>query len=297
MEREAGAPAEREERLARFLLGALPPEEHAGIEERLFLDDDLDEELRAATDDLIHGYLSGSLSDEDRRRFETHFLASPIHRERMEFVQDLLVAAARVSKRRRPPAPALAAFGARAWLAAAVVALAAGGAALVFSLWPRQRPGQRASDQPSPAPPPTASAVQGEPEPRREPGPSPAPARLAQVVRLPRENTRTVTVALEGRTRLLQLEVPVELGFHPTFKAILRRKDGSAVWSAEELVPSGRDQPLILRVPAEALADGGYLLAVEGEVVRQTSSTPRKKPLQYVIRIERLPPDRSPARR
>src|SRR5262245_12996886 len=93
-------PDDQERALVAFLLGRLPPEEQARMEERVFVDDQANEELWATADDLIHAYLAGTLSADDRQRFESHFLTSPRRRERVEFVRSLLAAAERVSAAR-----------------------------------------------------------------------------------------------------------------------------------------------------------------------------------------------------
>src|SRR4029450_11495709 len=93
-----------EQKVVSYLLGKLPPKEVLEWEERLFTDDELNEELAASADDLIHAYLDGQLSAEDRARFEAHFLASPRRRERVVFVRDLLTAIRRGAARAPPGA-------------------------------------------------------------------------------------------------------------------------------------------------------------------------------------------------
>ena len=78
-----------EEPLVQFLLGGLPETEHQALEERLFTDEQLQAELDKVTDDLIDHYLAGGLSPEERKRFETYFLAASRHRERLDFIRDL----------------------------------------------------------------------------------------------------------------------------------------------------------------------------------------------------------------
>ncbi|HEX6737596.1 MAG TPA: zf-HC2 domain-containing protein, partial [Vicinamibacteria bacterium] len=78
--------------LVEYLLGRLTPDEQAQVEEKAFVDDDFEEQLEATADDLIHAYLAGGLTAEDRRRFESHFLESRRHQERLAFMKDLLAA-------------------------------------------------------------------------------------------------------------------------------------------------------------------------------------------------------------
>jgi hypothetical protein len=119
--------ADREARLRAYLLGGLPPEQQEQMDEQLVGGEDLHLELQATADDLIHAYLTGELSGDDRGRFETHFLASPRRRERVAFVRSLVAAVERV---RAPDVPAarpsrLAATA--PWAAVLVMGLTAGG--------------------------------------------------------------------------------------------------------------------------------------------------------------------------
>jgi hypothetical protein len=74
--------------LAQYLLGQLSEEEQNHLEERLFTDECY-EQLIAVEEDLVEAYLLGELSPYDRERFESHFLASPSRRSRVEFTKTL----------------------------------------------------------------------------------------------------------------------------------------------------------------------------------------------------------------
>lgn len=58
-----------DKRLREFLLGGLAPEEREQIERRIFEDDDFADSLREREADLLDGFTSGTLKEEDRRRF------------------------------------------------------------------------------------------------------------------------------------------------------------------------------------------------------------------------------------
>ncbi len=75
--------------LRKFLLGELNETEKSALEERIFLDDTLFDELRAAEDELISAYVQGELPRRQRRRFQKYFLALPSSREKLAFVQTL----------------------------------------------------------------------------------------------------------------------------------------------------------------------------------------------------------------
>lgn len=58
-----------DKQLREYLLGGLTPEERGQIETRIFEDDDFADFLRQSEADLLDGFTSGTLNQEDRRRF------------------------------------------------------------------------------------------------------------------------------------------------------------------------------------------------------------------------------------
>ncbi|HYL75671.1 MAG TPA: hypothetical protein VEU96_15765 [Bryobacteraceae bacterium] len=58
-----------DKQLREYLLGGLTPEERGQIEHRIFEDDDFADFLREREADLLDGFTSGTLNEEDRRRF------------------------------------------------------------------------------------------------------------------------------------------------------------------------------------------------------------------------------------
>lgn len=66
---------EDDNRLKRFLLGNVTSEEEAQLEDRLFDDSDFVRQLAVVEEELIDDYLCGRLTDDERIRFESHFMA------------------------------------------------------------------------------------------------------------------------------------------------------------------------------------------------------------------------------
>jgi hypothetical protein len=100
-----------EELIARYLLGDLPDEEQARLEDRAFSDRDYMRNIVAVESDLIDEYVRGGLSDSERLRFERRFLASAERRQKVEFARALANVIPRVTAEdaARPatvPAPA-----------------------------------------------------------------------------------------------------------------------------------------------------------------------------------------------
>jgi type II secretory pathway pseudopilin PulG len=71
----------------RYLLGKLPDSEAAVLEERYFAEDGVFDEIETAEDDLVDAYVQGSLSREDRKRFENKLSGSARLTERVEFAR------------------------------------------------------------------------------------------------------------------------------------------------------------------------------------------------------------------
>ncbi|MFN0084394.1 MAG: hypothetical protein ACKVX9_03310 [Blastocatellia bacterium] len=96
-----------EQLLTSYLLGDLPEEEQARIEERIFADDDFYEQIEAATAELADDYARGELTPRERVRYEQRFLFSESGRERAAF--------ARTMARAFDKAPAAAANETSSW--------------------------------------------------------------------------------------------------------------------------------------------------------------------------------------
>lgn len=271
-----------ERTLVEYLLGRLPEPERTHIDERLFAEDALEEELRATADDLIHAYLEGSLSAEDRGRFEAHFLAVPGHQQRLAFIRDLGSAVELVSLqdggKKADRLPVAIPSWQQLWPTAATLILLIGG--MLFVLTRPMRKQQTVVTGPSPSP--SLSAVLRDPTlsaalPRSTPqGPK------IRVVRLPRGSGPSVRVPLSDSTRHVRIEVAVPEG-PPSFDAVLRGVDGTEAWRTESLPPPRSGRRLVFNVPAEVLRGDAYTLRIEGEPLRDAAPPV----LEYRVRVVR----------
>src|ERR1044072_1984218 len=84
-----GSGSKEDDRLVRYLLGLMPEEEAARMEEVYLANDELNDDLQAAERELIDRYVEGSLSKTEREQFESFFLCSPGRRERLRFAKAL----------------------------------------------------------------------------------------------------------------------------------------------------------------------------------------------------------------
>jgi hypothetical protein len=77
----------------RYLLGELSEAEQTALVREVFADDEKFELVWAIENELVDHYVRGHLAPAERRSFENHYLASPVHRERVAFAQTLVQAA------------------------------------------------------------------------------------------------------------------------------------------------------------------------------------------------------------
>jgi len=76
--------------IRRYLLGELTEADQAALERELPMDRGKFDQVWAVENELIDSYVRGELSRADRKRFESHDLASPLHRERVEIAASFL---------------------------------------------------------------------------------------------------------------------------------------------------------------------------------------------------------------
>ena len=83
-----------DKQLREYLLGGLTPEERGQIEHRIFEDDDFADFLRESEADLVDGFTSGTLNQEDRRRFAA-LASNPAWAAKLEISQWIATQSAR----------------------------------------------------------------------------------------------------------------------------------------------------------------------------------------------------------
>jgi hypothetical protein len=249
-----------------YLLGELPAAEEAAMDESVFLDDAADERRALAADDLIDAYLGGGLSPARRQRFETHFLAAAVHRDRLRLLRDLRTVVARGQKVPRVSSrPAL-------WAVAAALAVALAAAVL---LWLRATPPDpRVAAVPTPGPASTTTATPDLP-------PTAAARPETETVALP-ERPRAVELSL-GDARDVRFAVPVPETGPPSYSAVVRR-EGQTIWRRDDVVPSGGGAPLLLTVPT-AVLDDGDTFEIQPDAAASPSPAPSPSARAWKLKI------------
>jgi anti-sigma factor RsiW len=103
------------------------------------------------------------------------------------------------------------------------------------------------------------------------------------------EGTRKIkTLEIPAKAQLVRLSVEFEKTDFQTFKATLRRADGSSVWTRAGLKTraSGANQSLTLAIPADKLPAGDYELVVSGVTPEGNTESVGRYALK-VVRNER----------
>src|SRR6266545_7549396 len=76
--------------IRRYLLGELAEADQDALEQELLIDRGKFDQVWAVENELVDSYVRGEMSRADRKRFESHYLASPLHRERMAIAESFL---------------------------------------------------------------------------------------------------------------------------------------------------------------------------------------------------------------
>ena len=80
-----------------YLLGSLTEAETERFDELSFTNDSFAEDLKAAENELVDDFVNGELTGETLEKFDSHYLVSPLRREKVEFARSLQVFAERKS--------------------------------------------------------------------------------------------------------------------------------------------------------------------------------------------------------
>lgn len=73
--------------IRQYLLRQLSENQQQSIEQRLLVDDDLFEELEIVEAQLVDDYVAGSLTSEENRQFDEHFLTTPERQQSLQFAR------------------------------------------------------------------------------------------------------------------------------------------------------------------------------------------------------------------
>ncbi len=269
-----------ETRARRYLLGQMSEEETASLEAEYFADGEALERVWEVENDLVDAFVADELAPDDRTAFETHYLASPLHRDRVATARVLRAATLRTAApRRRVPAWSV-------WLplAAGLVLL------LTWWAWPRRT-----------APTPTIARAEATPTPAATAAPSPAAstsppktsvAAFALSPLLMRSGQPAPVLRVAPGTDELKLtlegERPEGVASDARLPFVVKTVEGETV--ARGYVVPGADVLGVARVPADRVPPGDYILAVrpsdkEGRLLTAREGADDVPLRQYFFRV------------
>ena len=289
---------EDNKRIRAYLLNNLSEEERSQFEERLMTEksDELFRQLLGVEDELIDDYAHASISEPDRKRFESHFLSSPERRQKLSFSRalDLYI------RRHRSPwwSSFLSFFSLsnptlRPALAAAALLLAAIVAWPVFDAW---RKGQSSEEirveEKRPAATETPGAAVSQPSPQdnvatdRTPEPTPPPANRPQPPPLERKAgpvaPRIAATVFSGGVRsggqtnritprpnekAVRVRIILKEDRYPSYRAEITTVDSRDALPPQDglkAVGKGSRRAVFLRVPFAQYSAGDYDVTLKG---------------------------------
>jgi hypothetical protein len=252
-----------QETLRQYLLGNLPPEERASLEERLLTDDEFYQELLIVEDELVDQYLSGDQSKAERESFEAHFLLAPERQQKVRFSRTLKKylhhaeqtaananVVARVAAAEPVPVPAADRGSVRmpffSFLKSNPVLAYSLAAAVVLVIGLVSRTALR--------------------NPVSQ-GPSQVLA-VALTPGLTRDSGEVTKISIPPGTDTLQLKLQLPQADYTSYRARLVAADQSELWSAEDLKPvfSNDTRFIEANIPSHVVKPGDYEIKVAGRL-------------------------------
>lgn len=260
--------------IVRYLLGGLPEDQAAEVEDRAFADEGYLAEIQAAEADLIDAFVRGELPEADRRSFEHRFLASPQRRSKVEFARTLTRLADQYSgvpAVRETSSPLQALINLiRGWNPG--LQFAAGLAALVCVVgvsWLLVHDSQMRS-QVAALQEQTGALQRQLDEERKRPAPQGTAAPVAALTLLPglpRSESSKAQLVLHAGAQLARIEIQLEArDDYPRFRAELRTVAGEEILTNSNLRSRRNAGGLTVtfEVPVTVLANDQYELSLKG---------------------------------
>jgi len=272
---------ERERLLIRqYLLGELNENDQEQLEQRVITNPDYKEEVLITEEELLEEFVNGTLSLRELESFNKMYSSSPAQRRKVKIAQALNrhasertpVVQPMVQKKRAKSLIELFSTKNRFHqlsLAALIIVLVIGGSILAYWLLSQQRSAAyeallKLNQFGSELLQPDSSVVSAT-----------LPPLLFRGTGEPRN------ISITKQTRTVQLRLPDPSGGTYSFRAILRRSDGSEVFTLEDLRARQIDQHsvLVLQIPAEMLTPQSYQLEIFEKRTDGTFESPSTYPL------------------
>lgn len=240
----------------KYLLGLASDEEIAAVEQAYFGRGDALDTIETAEEELIEDYLEDRLGEDERGRFERHYLATSGHRVRVDTIRRLKTAARPAAApiplipRAQPiPRPSSRAGIPRTLAWAAGLVMAIGGGVWVV---------ERTRSTREPATPPIGATT-----------PPPIVPRVFAMALSPaavRSVGDTATLVIPAGTDVIDLRLEGEPGDRPLARGrvAIRKVSGDDIWQGPTAAPVSLPAGVIAQaeVPASRLQPDDYVVAL-----------------------------------
>lgn len=248
--------------IRQYLLGQLPQEDSARLEERLLSDSDYFQEILIGEDELIDRYLANQLSEAERQAFETSFLLTRERQQKLRFARSLKKyigeAAATTAGEEAEPESS----GERSH----DFADAPSKNRHFFSFVPAQNPILSYSLAAA-----ALLVVVGVSwiATKNWRTPQTGPGNVLTVVLTPgltREGGEVPKINLSPEIDTVELRLELPKSDYRTYRSVLLADDRSQVWARDDLraVNDSGTSFVVSNVPAKLLADGDYRIKISG---------------------------------
>jgi hypothetical protein len=275
-DRILSAPPDDYDRMTRYLLGELSPEEAEAVEAEYFTKEEFFESLQAVEDALIDDYAAHRLPEGRRHLFERRFLRTADGRERVRFAREMLERASRPSA--AGPSPKRGRAAVAVLMAAGLVLAVLGGAWSYVRIRDLGRElgdtrasrddlerSQRELRQQLDAERRRADRRTQEPEPPRSSGPARHVETWTVKPGLTRDRAAPVSRAMPPPGQV-HLRLVLEGDGYRSYAAALMDAEGRYLWREDALRSSGPAGARVVDIilPSELFAPGTYVVMLRG---------------------------------
>lgn len=266
--------------MRQYLLGDMPQEERASLEDQYFADANMFEELVATEHDLIDSYVRGELKESERQRFELRYGKSPQQRARVDFAHALNqisrqdATEKKVSRWRLVWAPSSGKHPLlrRASAFAALVMVAGGSWLIVQNQRLRVELQQARAGQ---AAPHQMESVEGNPKSLTQENPK--GSEIAKLETSVPEVTLTLTsgmargfgeqqntLVLPPAASWVRLQLVLDQDEYASYLAVIRTAEGGEIRRVEGLKSQQGDhgRVVVLRLPSKLIRPGDYIVTL-----------------------------------
>ena len=249
----------RDDEGVRFLLGRVTDAERDRIERELFTEGDAFDAMLAAEEELFVDYTAGTLGTDDRRRFESRFLATDAGRRRLESTGAALGVLRRT-------APAVVAAPRRRTLDSPLTQWALVAAAVVLlatAVWMSRELGRARADAEAARTEASSAKIQAQNAIREASRSAPPPLMVSLMLKpgATRSSGAVRRIALPADAVTLRLQLESDRATTAADGVVVRDVNGTEVWS-QPLAPAPAGI-VTVDVPAKLLAVDDYEVSIE----------------------------------